>query len=432
VGVLTVRARSLAAALALLAAACGDTLVDHRAGDLLLPETCDPTQCPAPVGLGPNAVAACVAGTCGYACTGGLLKCSGGCCPATAVAAGEAHTCAIAGAPSAGELYCWGANESGQVSPSVISAVFTTPLRVASGVVGVALGAAHTCSLTGDGAVACWGESGDGRLGPGGTPVGAGATAIAAGTAHTCAVVSGGVQCWGRNSADQRGGAEVIATPIPAGSGATGVAAGASHSCAIVAGSVKCWGSRSAGQLGDGSLAGSSATPVAAGTLAGATTLVARGDHACAAVPTTGGQIDEALQCWGDAPGTPWVPSDAQSVPAPPLRDPDRTIVSADVALLGTGRTHVCAKETGAGSAIMCFGKDNSVGQLGATLAAGEGRTEISITADATALAVGADHACAVLPGGVVRCWGANDRGQLGDGSTVAPAVGDLVEISGL
>jgi alpha-tubulin suppressor-like RCC1 family protein len=423
------RARSLTAALALLAAACGDTLVDHRAGDLLLPEACDPAACPDP-GIS-GAMPACVAGACGYACQGGLLKCSGGCCPATKIAAGEAHTCAIAGAPSQGELYCWGANESGQAAPDVLSAVYSQPRRVLTAVTDVALGAAHTCAIV-QGAVHCWGAAADGRLGPGGRPVAANATAIAAGVAHTCAVVSGGVQCWGSNSADQRGGTEVIATPIPAGSGATIVAAGASHSCAVVGGAVRCWGSRSAGQLGDGSLVGSSAAPVAAGTLAEATTLVARGDHACAAVPTTGGQIDEALQCWGDAPGTPWVPADAQSVPAPPLRDPDRTIVSADVALLGAGRTHVCAKETGAGSAIMCFGKDNSAGQLGATLAVGEGRTEISITADATALAVGADHACAVLPGGVVRCWGANDRGQLGNGSTVLPAVGDLVPVSGL
>jgi hypothetical protein len=423
------------AALALFAVGCGDTLVDHGAGDLLLPDTCDPAACPDPVGFGTRAVAACVDGACGYACTDGLLKCSGGCCPAKQIAAGEAHTCAIADAPSDGELYCWGANESGQVSPSVISAVYTRPLLVRSGVTDVALGDAHTCALVG-GSVHCWGSNVAGQLGDAGpdpTPIASGATAIGAGAAHTCAVVGSGVRCWGDNSSDQRGGTAAIATPIPADSGATAVAAGASHSCAIVAGAVMCWGSRSAGQLGDGSLVGTSATPVAVGTPAGATRLAARGDHACAGVPSTGGQIDEALQCWGDAPGPPWVPSATQSVPAVPLRGGDRSIVNASVELLGTGRTHVCARESGAGSAVMCFGPDNGVGQLGAPLATGEDRTEISITAGATALAIGGDHGCAVLPpAGVVRCWGANDRGQLGNGSTVVPAVGDLVEVSGL
>jgi alpha-tubulin suppressor-like RCC1 family protein len=39
--------------------------------------------------------------------------------------------------------------------------------------------------------------------------------------------------------------------------------------------------------------------------------------------------------------------------------------------------------------------------------------------AGARSLAVGAAHACAALADGTVRCWGANDAGQLGDGSLV-------------
>ncbi|WP_028061317.1 RCC1 domain-containing protein [Candidatus Solirubrobacter pratensis] len=35
----------------------------------------------------------------------------------------------------------------------------------------------------------------------------------------------------------------------------------------------------------------------------------------------------------------------------------------------------------------------------------------------ATAISVATDHAGALLSTGTVRCWGANDRGQLGDGS---------------
>jgi hypothetical protein len=430
------RARTLAPVLVALAAlGCGDTLIDHSSplADPPVLSVCDVAACPA---LDPSLIGtpepACLGSpgnqVCGYECKGGLLKCAEGCCKAKEVAAGARHTCAIAAPPADGDLYCWGANESGQAAPDVSSSVYAIPRKIGEGVTAVALGDAHTCAITTAGAVVCWGLASDGRLGPGGVPITASATAIAAGTAHTCAVVAGGVQCWGSDLNAQLGpGGE----PFPAGSQVTAVAAGARHSCAVVAGGVQCWGAGEVGQLGDGADSGS-AGPVPVSGIAGATRIVAREDYTCAGLSAG----DRSLQCWGNAPGL-YLPASAHhSTPAVPLRrvrndppEPD-PVVGGAVTLLGAGRAHACVQD-GAGGAVSCFGGNNGLGQLGGPPEPGDSSFDIPITTAAKALAVGEEHGCAVLPAGTVRCWGANNWGQLGNGSTIRPVVGDVVPISG-
>lgn len=445
---------ALAAALAATLAACGDTLVDHSAVDLQRgpgsgvcsgdapvscriggadvckiegPTFCGPacSDCTAVVSSPPaGAIAACLpgaapgGGACGYECTGGLLKCPEGCCPATAVAAGGDHTCAVT---SAGALYCWGRNDAGQVSGTPSASPVATPLkRYDSGVVAVAAGVAHTCvAFASD--VRCWGRNLEVQA-PESRSI-AGVTRLAAGLAHTCALVgsTGQVTCWGSGELGRNGGG----TPIP--SGALAVAAGDDHTCAlIVGGEVRCWGSRASGQLGDGAIGGFSVAPVTAiASSVGA--IAASGDHTCAAAVSPSSNPTNALRCWGDAPAPAFGGATPQPTPAIPLEDPEKAVVEFPVQELVTGRTHVCVRKSGATELLKCFGPDSANGELGGAPAAVTESVDVPGTAGALGMAAGAAHTCAIFPGGTVRCWGSNAAGQLGDGTTATPGLaGDL------
>lgn len=84
---------------------------------------------------------------------------------------------------------------------------------------------------------------------------------------------------------------------------------------------------------------------------------------------------------------------------------------AADLATLVTGGRHSCA--IGAGGIARCWGADDR-GQLGDGARAGRALGTIRFTR----IAAGLEHTCAITPSGEAFCWGENDRGQLGDGTT--------------
>jgi len=340
------------------------------------------------------------------------------------ISAGGDHTCAVT---SSGGVKCWGANNSGQLGAGTWSEYVPTPVDVSglsNGVAAVSAGFAHTCALTTSGGVKCWGTNGYGGLGDGTTtgktsPVdvsglSSGVVAIAAGAFFTCALTtSGGVKCWGDNICGQLGdGTELDkATPVDVlalSSDVKAIDAGFAHTCAVTtSGGVKCWGYNGDGQLGDGTL-GSNATPVDVYHLAsGVKAINASLAHTCA-VTNTGG-----LKCWGENGLGQLGDGTTEDSPMPV----DVSGLSSGVTAVVAGYQHTCALTTTGG--VKCWGY-NDEGQLGNGTTIPEATpVDVSGPSDgAKAVAAGGDHTCALTTSGGVKCWGLNDEGQLGDGKT--------------
>lgn len=340
--------------------------------------------------------------------------------------AGERHSCALM---VSGEVQCWGGNEFGQLgSGTTVDSV--TPAAVV-GLAGPATALAasghHTCALLVGGQVQCWGGNEYGQLGNGTTtsstsPVtvtgfSADATAIAAGNYHTCAVTTDGqIECWGSNSIGQLGNgtAADALTPSPVSDlagPAIAVTSGGLHTCAVVTdGQIQCWGHNSYGQLGNGTTTGGR-TPTTVAGLAGPATaftaLTTGGYHTCAVI--TDGQI----QCWGyNFHGQLGNGTTTDSRTPTPV-----TVQPADAATLAAGGYHTCAVTTD--GQVRCWGL-NHYGQLGngTTTNTPTPVTVTGLAGSATALSSNDFSSCALLADGRVQCWGNNLHGQLGDGTT--------------
>lgn len=353
------------------------------------------------------------------------------------------HSCAVI---VDGTIRCWGQNNSGQLGngtvidssvPVLVSGIMTAS-TVVTGL------SSYTCALLTNGSVRCWGRNGVGQLGNGTTtdsalPVAVtglvSATQITAGDVQVCArIINGTVQCWGMVGSN-------VTFPSPPAflmpverlgpssvnpGSVTAVSNGMDYTCAILSsGGISCWGNHTDGRFGQGSTLGEQY-----GLVLGITTAsqISVGTHyACARL------ADGTIKCWGSAYGTLGDGGTVQS--ASPVTVSGITTATA----VTTASGHSCVLL--ADGTVKCWGKNGS-GQLGTgnydgviCLSGGglvPGPCVLTPTtapgfSAVTKMDAGGAHTCALQTGGTVRCWGANQHGQLGLGTLTSMTTPALV-----
>jgi len=198
------------------------------------------------------------------------------------VSLGMADTCGVS---TAGEAYCWGYNDNGQLGngtfvDSRVPVLVSGERAWASVTSGP--GGFHSCGVTAFGEAYCWGRNDSGQLGDPSRPVNSSVpvlvsgghtwTSVTGGSYHSCGVTTAGTAyCWGAENSGQLGNGGTLGdnsvTPVLVSGGHTwaAVTGGQWHSCGVTTTDVAyCWGGHLYGGLGNGTITHSS-VPVRVG-----------------------------------------------------------------------------------------------------------------------------------------------------------------------
>jgi alpha-tubulin suppressor-like RCC1 family protein len=342
-----------------------------------------------------------------------------------------------------GGLHCWGNGIEGRIGDGTeISRA--APVPIASGAWRSVDGDFHmTCAIDDNGDMSCWGTN---PYGLGVTGVGSSYTPLAVGEAGAwrqvvvgnrvaCALRDddGSAWCWGYNSAgilaafrDDAGTPyDVSQEPIAVSGGHSFVdlALWDAHACAIDDnGDAWCWGNNTRGRLGNGTTDFAPVpTPVTTPVLDGGTATWS--DLDVGSGFSCGVRADETLWCWGsNSQGQlgngEMGPSAWKDVPQ--QIGTDRAWRAVDL-----GQSHACAlDDTGQ---AWCWG-NNDEGQAGAGTSA---MYIVSPLETVTALrfdsiSCGQFYTCGLTSGGDLACWGSNDLGRLADGTALSVELVDV------
>lgn len=393
-------------------------------------------------------------------------------------ASGTNRTCAIVSYT----VYCWGLNAYGQLgngmyigSPAgleVASAVDSSvPVKVRQDpgvmagkkIVKIFVAQYHSCALSQDGLMYCWGYNSSAQLGTGnavdsavpvqvgGALAGKVVTDIGGTSNTTCAIAVGKIYCWGRNANGQAGVGSVsaavlnptlvsatgTATTLPVAYTATALSTSGSRSqtmCAIEGGKAYCWGlngttgTYDVGAIGDDTVTQRTLPTKVydAGVLSGKTVTSisqdgyvskATGGYAHVCVIASGG-----LYCWGENGSGQLGTGNQNDSKRPVAVDVSGVLSGKTIQEVQVGLYHSCVRASGG---AYCWGENGS-GQVGnntnllQTSPAVVSLQPGGLTAtNVVAIGAGANRGCATVTDGRTFCWGLNSKGQIGDGTTV-------------
>jgi cysteine-rich repeat protein len=352
----------------------------------------------------------------------------------TVLSLGESHSCAILGGGD-GRLKCWGDNTYGQVGHATDLAVGDSPQElgpnlptILTGVTSVGAGAAHTCAIRAD-TVMCWGGNGYGQLGPSASgvsssskpvtvPTGGGALAVCStGISSFALLRDNTVKGWGWTLTDEMMGAVVSA---PFSENVESIACGSSTVCAVLkSGDVECWGD---------SLYSSGAPmriALSERSMAGVVQVVHGRLHACAR------DTEGLVRCWGDAElgqlgegstavrsGDIALSEDWEPLELRPVRSLSSSQNASCVAFDGGTATCWGEDSFGALGLPQVTSVQNHLGDEPADAASLLPSIDIGHDELVESIATSGNHTCAILKTGRLKCWGRNNSGQLGIGTT--------------
>ncbi len=364
------------------------------------------------------------------------------------VSSGWNHNCVIA---SNDQSYCWGLGENGQLgnfsssNQKVPVAVKTDGVLSGLTVKSISSGGMHTCVIASNDSGYCWGASSYGQLGkyingspsyPVGVDVITGKTlkTISAGGRHTCAITNDDlIYCWGMGTYGQVGNntnTEKISSPVAVNTGGVlsgktikSIATGMNSTCVVASDSqVYCWGWNVNGQLGIDSADFSSLIPVAVNNLSGKTIKAISGNNGGSMCATTS---NNNVYCWGDnGYGQLGNGANSNNIKLPGAIDTSGALNGKTIKVLSAGEFYNCV--IASDDKAYCWGQ-NDYGQLGNN---STNNTAHPTPVDTSGLlknktikAISASkgnnkHTCVIASDDNAYCWGQNTYGELGNGRT--------------
>ncbi len=372
------------------------------------------------------------------------------------VSASAQHTCALRDDHT---LWCWGFNtygQLGQVTTGSIPEPSKIPVVIRTSQLAppdndwkqVSSGGSHTCALKNSGDVWCWGNNTYGQTGQpevGNQTLPAYINSqttfreISVGRNHSCAInIEFQVYCWGLNIEGQLGIDSVSPINIisPTNNFAWAqISSGHDYTCGIQTNkSLWCGGMNAFGQLGDGTPL-NRPKPVEIKTNGRQEWLLVKTglNHTCAIRDN----LERTLWCWGNNQHNKLGPTNATMDYDhwAPLQVVAENAPNAQWAGLSLGIHHSCAlKSDPTGYTPWCWGSNN-FGQLGlGKLGDGTGGSgdiqpiiqpeQVKPYTDWERLSAGGYHTCGIRETNILPlqrelyCWGRNDFGQLGTGTT--------------